>query len=127
MLARKQSASSWSAGDRRRCASRAGASAAEAPYRCSMARDFQPAIRIRSVSVPPCTSHWSAKVCRNWCGCSPGTPAWEPAAQHHHQPISQARTQRSTCGEDRRMTGSASTTGQLTPPVVVDAAWTVGG
>lgn len=32
-------------GERRRCASRARASAAEAPYRWSMARDFQPCVQ----------------------------------------------------------------------------------
>jgi hypothetical protein len=44
---------SRSAGDKRRCASRARASAADAPYRWSIWRDFQPAIRMRSASVPP--------------------------------------------------------------------------
>lgn len=51
-----------SRGDRRRCAASARSVAALAPYRCSIVRERQPVMRMRSVSAPPSESHWCANV-----------------------------------------------------------------
>ena len=55
-----------SPGLRFRYAWRSPSSAADAPYRLSIWRLFQPARRMRSPSVPPSASHMCAYVCRNW-------------------------------------------------------------
>jgi hypothetical protein len=55
-------AHSRSISPRRRCAARARSSAADAPYRDNIVRDFQPASRMRSPSVPPEASQAWAKV-----------------------------------------------------------------
>jgi hypothetical protein len=52
-----------------------------------MARDFQPARRIRSVSPPPSASHWWAKVCRRPVGVQVRETSLVAAAfQHLRQP-----------------------------------------
>jgi hypothetical protein len=57
----------------RRLASIARCWAMSAPYRSSIARDFQPVSRIRSPSDPPLDSQSFANVCRNMCGCTSGS------------------------------------------------------
>lgn len=54
-----------SAGESRRWASRARSAPADAPYLRSMVPSLQPAIRIKSLSLPACESQVWAKVCRN--------------------------------------------------------------
>ena len=55
-------AQSLSPSPNRRCAVRARSSAADAPYRSTIARLFQPYKRIRSLSLPPALSQWCAPV-----------------------------------------------------------------
>src|SRR6266508_2804504 len=65
----------------RMCAARARCSAVALAYRSTMERDFQPASRMRSPSVPPAASHEAANEWRSWWGCRPARPTEAPRSE----------------------------------------------